>query len=126
MPATGSSEVQRTIPGRNGGVLTPYRKGQTGNPGGLTPERRALLDAIEKNHIPKVTAMLDRLFDIASGDDLVPAVAAAKLWLDQVRGPVKARDDDAIMTAVHEQLVALIMAARQRRAEQNGDAPTDR
>jgi hypothetical protein len=51
---------------------------------------------------------------------------AAKLFFDQVRGPVKARDDDAIASAVQEQLMALIHEARRRRAEatENGDAPT--
>ena len=30
-----SSESKETIPGKNGGTLTPFKKGQSGNPSGL-------------------------------------------------------------------------------------------
>jgi hypothetical protein len=113
-----SSAAQRTFPGRNGGTLVPFVKGKSGNPGGLSKERRELLDAIESKYVPRVSEVLDRLLSIIANGDEMPAVAAAKLFLDHVRGPVKARDDDAIAQAVQEQLVALIQEARRRRAEQ--------
>jgi len=119
--ATGNSVVQR-VPQPHGGTLVPFAKGKSGNPGGLSKERRELYEAIERSQVPKVLQMLDALFDRGiAGDDF-----AAKEWLAQVRGPVKARDDDAIASAVQEQLMALIHEARRRRAEatENGDAPT--
>lgn len=111
------------VPQPHGGVLVmPQKGGPSRNPTGMSKERRALVEAIEREEVPRVMEMLRALFDRGiAGDDI-----AAKLWLDQVRGPVKARDDDAIASAVQEQLVMLIQEARRRRAEQdaNGSAPT--
>lgn len=104
-------EPVETRPGVNGGTLTPWRKGQSGNPRGMSAERRALYDAIETNEVPKVLAMLGALYTRGiQGDDI-----AARLWLDQVRGPVKARKDDEIERAVEEKLLELIQEARRRR-----------
>ncbi len=98
------------------GKLTPWPKGQSGNPSGMSPERRALLDAIEKNQVPKVLQMLDALFERGiEGDDI-----AAKEWLLQVRGPLKARDDEKIESAVDARLTELIAEERRRRAESAG------
>jgi len=92
----------------------PPKGGPSRNPSGLSKERRELVEAIERSEVPRVMEMLRALFERGiDGDDI-----AAKMWLDQVRGPVKARDDDAIAQAVQEQLVALIQEARRRRAEQ--------
>lgn len=107
------------VPQPHGGVLVmPTKGGPSRNPSGMSKERRELLDAIEAKQVPKVLALLDVLYDRAIGcADPMAANVAAKLWLDQVRGPVKARDDDAIASAVKDQLLALIQEARRRRAE---------
>lgn len=92
-----------------------WKPGQSGNPSGLTRERRALYAAIEQSQVPKVVAMLDALFERGiEGDD-----AAARLWLDQVRGPVKAREQDAIDVAVEQRIVELVSAAKRARIEGN-------
>jgi len=112
--AVAPAEAHR-VPQPHGGVLVmPPKGGRSPNPSGLSKERRELVEAIERYEVPRVMEMLRALFERGiDGDDI-----AAKMWLDQVRGPVKARDDDAIAQAVQEQLVALIQEARRRRAEQ--------
>lgn len=101
------------VPRHGHGRLTPWSKGQSGNPAGISPERRALLDAIEKNEVPKVLAMLAALFERGlDGDDI-----AAKEWLLQVRGPVKPRTDEQLETAIEAKLMELIQEARRRNAD---------
>lgn len=96
--------------------LTPWKPGQSGNPSGMTRERRALYKAIEESEVPKVLAMLAALYDRGiDGDD-----AAARLWLDQVRGPVKARDDDAIEQAVEQKIGEMLAEVRARKAAEGG------
>ena len=96
--------------------MTPWKKGQSGNPAGMSPERRALNEAIEKNEIPKVLTMLAALYERGiEGDDI-----AAKEWLLQVRGPIKSRDDDKIESAIDARLMELIAEERRRRAESAG------
>src|SRR5690348_3859487 len=114
MAVTGNGALR--VPQPHGGVLVmPAKGGPSRNPSGMSKERRELYDAIEKTQIPRVVAMLGALFSRGvGGDDF-----AAKLWLDHVRGPVKARDDDAISAAVQEQLGMLIQEARRRREEQS-------
>jgi len=99
------------------GLRPPWRKGETGNPTGWTKERRELALAIEKTQIPKVLEMLDALFARGiEGDDI-----AAKLWLEQVRGPLKPRPDDAIESAVDQRIMELVSEARRRAGNgQNG------
>lgn len=99
------------VPSHGHGRLTPWQKGQSGNPTGITPERRALLDAIERNEVPKVLTMLAALYDRGiAGDDI-----AAKEWLLQVRGPVKPRTDEQLETAIEAKLLEMISEARRRR-----------
>lgn len=117
MSTTGDSAPVVYVPGARGGRLTPWQPGRSGNPSGLTRERRALYKAIEESEIPKVLAMLEALYTRGlAGDD-----AAARLWLDQVRGPVKARDDDAIEQAVETKIGELLAEARARKAAEGGD-----
>jgi len=116
--AAGNNGALR-VPQAHGGVLVmPAKGGPSRNPSGLSKEKRELYEALEKRYLPEVTRVLDNILRIATTDDGVPAIMAAKLFFDQVRGPVKARDDDAIASAVQEQLMALIHEARRRRAEQ--------
>jgi len=91
-------------------AIAPYRwrPGQSGNPAGLSGERRALYDAIEKRCVPRTLALLDQLLEQAMAGD----VAAARLWLDQVRGPVKARQEDEIERAVEQRILELIARAK--------------
>jgi Family of unknown function (DUF5681) len=88
--------------------LKPWRPGQSGNPGGMSKERRELYEAIEKNHVPRVLDVLLALFNLAIEGD----VAAARLWLDQVRGPVKARSEDELERAVETKLLEMAAAVR--------------
>lgn len=95
--------------------LTPWKPGQSGNPDGSGRARRALFHAIEKTEIPKVLTLLAQLYEQALGGD----VAAARLWLDQVRGPVKARTDDEIEHAVEQRILELVSQARARNITAN-------
>lgn len=88
-----------------------WKPGQSGNPAGTSKERRALCAAIDANEIPKVLTLLAQLYDQAMLGD----VAAARLWLDQVRGPVKTHGDEEIERAVERRIQELISEARQRR-----------
>lgn len=99
------------VPSHGHGKLTPWAKGQSGNPSGISPERRALLDAIEKNEVPKVLGMLAALYERGIGGDNF----AAKEWLAQVRGPVKPRGDEQLEAAIELKLMELIDEARRRR-----------
>jgi hypothetical protein len=107
--------AQRGAPlaGRNGGTLLPFRKGQSGNPAGVSPERRQLYQAIESHCIPQVLQVLDNLLSDYLEDGNMVAI---KVWLDQVRGPIRPRDDDAIEAAVEERLGELIEQLRRQRA----------
>jgi Family of unknown function (DUF5681) len=96
------------VPSHGIGRLKPFPKGVSGNPGGRSNERRALDEAIEKQEIPKVHALLAALYDRAMEGDLF----AAKMWLDQVRGPVKPRKEDEIGDAVESKLLELIAQAK--------------
>lgn len=103
-------------PAPNMSGLVPWKKGQASpNPGGLSRERRALYAAIEVQEVPKVIALLETLFEQAMRGD----TSAAKLWLDHVRGPVKARDDDAIENAVEAKIAEMLSEARARRGVQS-------
>jgi hypothetical protein len=97
-------------------LVVPPKGGRSPNPSGLSKERRELVEAIERSEVPRVMEMLHALFVRGiEGDDI-----AAKLWLDQVRGPVKARDDDAIARAAEEKLLEMLQEARRRRALETG------
>jgi hypothetical protein len=117
MADEGSSErATLTRPGNYGGTLKVWPKGKSGNPSGLSRERRELYRAIEEREIPKVLDMLDALYQrgIAGSD------SAARMWLDHVRGPVKPRDDDAIESAVEQKVMEMIAEARARKAAESG------
>lgn len=106
-------------PGKNGGTLRNWPRGQSGNPSGLSRERRALYKAIEESEIPKVLTMLTALYERGiAGDD-----AAARMWLDHVRGPVKPRDDDALEAAVEQKVIEMVAEARARKAAEGGGTP---
>lgn len=114
MSDSGGNAVQRrTVPGLNGGWLKPVPPGVSGNPAGVSKERRELYQAIEKREVPKVLALLNALYERALDGDTI----AAKLWLDQVRGPLKRRDDDDIENAVESKLMELIQDAKRRREQ---------
>lgn len=91
-------------------VAHRYKPGQSGNPAGLTRERRALYAAIEGGEIPKVLALLNQLYEQAMSGD----VSAGKLWLDQVRGPVKAREQEEVERLVEQRIIELIADAKLR------------
>lgn len=109
----GTSDLHR-IPAKNGGWLRTQPKGVSGNPAGMSKERKELLSAIESNCIPRVLKVLDVLEGRALAGDTI----AARLWLDQVRGPLKPRDNDDIERAVEEKLLELIQQERARRAQE--------
>lgn len=78
--------AQRGAPfaGRNGGLLLPFRKGVSGNPAGVSKERRQLYEAIETHCIPQVLQVLDELLtDWRENGNM----AAIRVWLDQCRRP---------------------------------------
>lgn len=95
-----------------GGVanLIPWVKGQTGNPGGLTKNERALKNAIDSEEVPKVMRMLSALRKRGLRGD----VAAARLWLEQVRPIAKASQQSAVDAAVRARFEELVSEARQR------------
>ena len=108
-------EVRPDNAGRSALAAHAWKPGQSGNPSGLTRERRALYEAIERAQIPKVIAMLDALFERGlEGDD-----AASRLWLDQVRGPLKAREQDEIDIAVERRVIELVSAAKRAKMAAN-------
>lgn len=117
MSASGAPPESHRAPQPHGGaILVVPKGGRSPNPTGMSKHKREMLEAIDSQEVPKVMKVLRKLRRLALAGD----VLAARTWLDQVRGPVKARDDDAIATAVQEQLLALIQEARRRRAEQEG------
>jgi hypothetical protein len=113
MSASGDSGPAVVVTQPHGGALRPWRRGQSGNPSGLSKERRELYQAIEKTEVPKVLTMLAALYDRGLEGD----VAAARLWLDHVRGPVKARDEDALEQAVEQKVMEMIAEARARKMQ---------
>jgi len=99
-------------PGLNGGSLLVLPKGVSGNPHGVSKERRELYQAIEKHEIPKVLGLLAALYDRALEGDTI----AAKLWLDQVRGPLKQRKDgEDLESAIELKLLEMIQEAKRVR-----------
>ena len=90
--------------------LVPFPKGVSGNPGGLTKRERWLKDAIDEKCVPAVMEVLDALKAAALSGD----VAAARLWLEQVRPIAKASQQNAVDTAVRARFEELISEARRK------------
>jgi hypothetical protein len=105
----------QVVPSHGRGRLTPWQKGQSGNPRGISPERAAMLKTLEECHLPRLPALLDALYTKALAGD----VFAARLWLEQVRGPVRPRKDEEIEKAVDARIMELLQEARQRRTGAN-------
>lgn len=93
------------VPGRNGGRLRPWQKGQPGNPLGSSAKRRNLQRAIDSRQIPRVTPVLDSLYAEAMDGNMF----AAKLWLEQVR-PMN-KDTQQVETAVEKKLAEMFELA---------------
>jgi len=90
--------------------LVPFPKGVSGNPGGMTRRERELKDAIDENCVPAVMQILDALKAAALSGD----VAAARLWLEQVRPIAKASQQNAVDNAVRARFEELVSEARRK------------
>lgn len=81
-PAVTEEQARRRGPGR------PFLPGQSGNPAGRPRRLLALEAQIRELHGPKALDVVEKLHGLAIAGN----VAAAKLYLDRVLGPMKAAD----------------------------------